>query len=391
MSTVRVNSCAFVYHGPRDVRLERRQILCGPTDLLVQVRVCGRCGTDRVVFSQGHPAVDPQAPIVLGHELVGEITWVGEQVKELREGIGARAGQTLEESYLDFRPGERVTAQPRIAHYRHGVMLQGSPITNLSREFDGAYAEYVRLPAELIRSGSVMRVPEGVSDQAGALTEPAACALESVFSTPHPVGVDVDGRHLYRAGIQPGGYAGVIGSGTVSLIYAKLAKLEGAARVFVFVRSQAKARLVRELLGEGFTPLLVGGMSDPDIVELVRQHTDGHLLDDIIAACSDPGAQRLMLELYHPRGHAVGACFGGVHQRVDGANLDAHHYRAAKTIGTSGCSNRAMETILRWLAEGRLSLEGLCSPRRWTLEDDPAAFFLGEGSGLKPMLWPWGA
>ena len=85
------------------------------------------------------------------------------------------------------------------------------------------------IPEKMIRSESVLRVPDGVTNEEACLVEPAACALESIFSTPHPVGVDArDGT--FFAGIRKRGHVCIIGSGTVSLIYAMLAQLEGAER-----------------------------------------------------------------------------------------------------------------------------------------------------------------
>ena len=385
-----VTSRAFVYYAPGDVRVETRQITAGPNDLLVKVEACGRCGTDASIFRKGHYKVDANAPLILGHELCGTLVWVGGNVMHLREGISYRDGETLDPAYLDFQEGERVTVQSRIARYRRGLMLIEHPITILSFFIDGAYSQYMRIDETLVRASAVLRVPGNVSDEAAALAEPAACALESIYSTPHPVGVDGDGRHLYRAGILPGGRTAIIGSGTVSLIYARLAKLEGAGTVYVLVRSEEKAQLVRRVLGEEVAPVNIGGLAEPEIVERMAELTGGYLLDDVVAACSDPAAQRLMLELYTSEGYAVGACFGGVRERVDQANVDNNHYRMAKTVGSSGCSTRTLETILRWLQAGRLSLDGFSSPRRWTLDDPPADFFTTRDGGLKPVLRPWG-
>ncbi len=385
-----VESKAFVYYGPKDVRTETRQIDCGPEDLLVRVRLCGRCGTDVTIYHHGHRRVDPNAPVILGHELVAEVVEVGEQVKNLSEGIGYKQGERLTPEYLDFRPGERITVQARIARYRGGLMLVAEPIDNLSFYFDAGYSQYMRVPPVMIRSASVLRVADSISDEAAALVEPTACALESIFSTPHPTGVDAQGRHQLRAGIQPGGRVCVIGSGTVSLIYARLAQIESAAEVYVLVRSPEKEALVRQLLGSQVTAVNVANKSQEHIVAELRERTDGYLFDDVIVACADPAAQRLMLELYSPEGYATGACFGGTHQLVDQANVDSHHYRMATTIGTSGCSTRTMETVLRWLEESRLSLEGFASPKLWTLENSPDEFFTATGDGRKPMLRPWG-
>jgi threonine dehydrogenase-like Zn-dependent dehydrogenase len=249
----------------------------------------------------------------------------------------------------------------------------------------------------MIRSESVLRVPGGVSDEEACLVEPAACALESIFASPHPTGVDEQGRHLYRAGIKPGGNVCVIGSGTVSMIYAALARLQGAGRIVMVVRSESKKALVHRLLGGGVETYLAPRTGEDEssktlaaedaICRDLGQMTGGYLFDDVISACASPAAQRLMLKLYTPEGYAVGACFGGTHHLVDRANLDANHYRAAKTIGTSGCSTSGMHTILDWLSGDSLELDGFISKRRFTLDDDPHEFFTTDADGLKPALF----
>ena len=163
------------------------------------------------------------------------------------------------------------------------------------------------------------------------------------------------------------------------------------------MRSQDKANQVKRLLGGKVNVILIGNYSNKPIrekskieEEMVRHFkevTGGHLFDDIVAACADPDAQRLMLKLFTPEGYGVGACFGGTHELVDRAEVDAIHYCSAKTIGTTGCSTQTMETIARWLGQGKISLKGFTNPRRFTFKDNPEEFFtIG---GLKPVLYPW--
>lgn len=394
-------SKSFVYHGrPGAVTTEVLTLRPGPRDLLVRVTMCARCGTDKTIYRSGHRSVDPYAPVVLGHELVARIVEVGEEVPSLTAGIGYWEGRTLSAEDLAFRPGERVTFQSRIARYRDGLMLVPRPIANLSFQINGGYAEYMVVPETLIRSGSVLRVADTISDAEACLVEPTACALESLFATPHPVGVDAEGRHVMRAGVRPGGAVCIIGSGSVGMIYARLALLDGAARVVVVVRSAEKAGLVREKLGSSVTVHVAPRTADDAspatraaedaVVEDLSRLTDGYLFDDVVCANASSAAQRLMLRLYTPEGYAVGACFGGTHALVDAADIDLNHYRAAKTIGTSGCSTDGMKTVLAWLSSGRLTLSGMISPRRYTLDDDPREFFTVE-QGLKPALFMPGA
>jgi L-iditol 2-dehydrogenase len=394
-----VRSDAFIYHGARDVRHGSITVDPGPDGMLVKVILCARCGTDQTIFRKGHPEVDKHAPIVLGHEMVGTIVDVGKEVRKLRDGLGFREGDRIPSADLSFRPGDRVIVQSRAARYANGLMLMSDPVTILSFRLHGAYSQYVRFTSELSRTGSVIRVPKGVSHEAAALAEPAACALESIYATPHPVGVDRGGRHLYRAGILGGGRCCIIGSGSVSMIYARLARLEGAAQLVILVRSAEKAALVQRLVGSGVSVQIVDRYShlplpeklkaEQGIVSRMAELTQGHLFDDVVCACADPDAQRLMMALYCREGYAVGACFGGTHERVDAADVDLHHYRLAKTIGTSGCSTRTLNTVLRLLAEGELNLDGLIDPGYFSLEDDPAKFLDRTAAGLRPALDPW--
>ena len=389
---------AFVYMG-RPKAMERRtlSIECGPRDLVVEVLMCARCGTDKTIYRSGHPNVDPYAPVVLGHELVARVVEVGSEVHTLKEGIGYRHGQVLPSEYLDFQPGERVTVQGRIARYRQGLMIVPKPIANLSFQINGGYAQHMLIPESMIRSESVLRVPDNITDEEACLVEPAACALESIFATPHATGVDEQGRHLFRTGIQPEGNVCIIGSGTVGMIYATLAHLEGAGRIVLIVRSEYKKKLVKKVLGDKVEVYIAPRTAEdasPETLEAedavvgdLSDLTDGYLFDDVIAACASPAAQRLMLRLYAPEGYGVGACFGGTHQLVDAANLDTNHYRAAKTIGTSGCSTDCIKTILNWLESGRLDLRGFISKQHFTLEDDPHEFFPTDADGLKPALF----
>lgn len=398
----RYRSLAFIYHKPGDMRLQELELSCGPTDVLIKVRACARCGTDKNIFLQGHPKVDPHAPLVLGHELVGEIAEVGSQVASLKKGIGYREGQILSPQYLDFQPGERVVVQSRIARYQDGLMLINKPLTILSFYINGGYSQYMLCPKELIQSGSLLRLPLNVSDEEATLVEPAACVLESIYATPHPIGIDEEGRHLYRAGIKRGGCCCIIGSGTMGMIYALFCQLEGASEIFMIVRSQEKAQLLRKVLGHkvevstvinppySHQPLAQKEQIEAKLVEELKLRTGGELFNDVIVTCSDPDAQRLMLKLYAPAGYAVGACFGGAHQKVDAADLDQNHYCGAKTIGTSGCSTKAMETIISWLGEKRISLRSFVASQRYTFETPPEEFFTTNAGGLKPVLYPWG-
>ncbi len=390
-------SRSFVYYGPGDVKTETRDIFCGPTDIVLQIDACGRCGTDRRLFRKTHPRV--RTPTVLGHELIGRVAEVGSRVHTLTEGLGYREGDTLRKGELSLSIGTRVTVQGRTARHRNGLMLMRDPVQNLTFYIPGAYSQYMKVPEEMIRAGALLPVPDGVRDEEAALVEPVACALESIYATPHAVGVDDEGRHLIHSGIKPDGRTMIIGSGTLAMVFARLAKLEGAGEIWLTVRSQAKIELISKVLGDGINFHLVPDYSELSlseklerekiVVEELSDLTGGELFDDIILACPSGDAQRLMFPLLNPDGYGVAACFAGLHEASEEASVDLLHYRLGKAIGTSGCSTRTMETVLRWLHSGKLSLAGFTCPHHYTLFDKPEVFFQTEADGRKPILYPW--
>lgn len=391
------SSKCFLYEGPGRVRLDTMEITCGPDDIVIRVDVCGRCGTDQRLFCEPHPNV--RTPTVLGHELVGRVVEVGQDVHRLRQGIGYKQNQTLSREELCPPLGQRVTVQARIARMRDGLMLIRDPIQNLSFRIPGGFAQYMKIPADMIQSGSVLPIPDQVTDEEAALIEPAACALESIFATPHAVGVDEDGRHLIHSGIRKGGRTLILGSGTLAMIYGLLARVEGAAEVWFAVRSQSKAdRLAKWLGGWALFKVVPDYASLPLPEKLKREAgiakefadlTGGDLFDDVVLAAPSADCERLLFQLLNPDGYSVASCFAGLHKPAEQAMVDNLHYRMAKAVGTSGCSTRTMETILKWLAHGKLSLKGLTCPRHYTLDNDPAEFFQTIADGRKPILYPW--
>lgn len=390
-------SRCFVYYEPGVVKLETWNITCGPTDIVLKIEACGRCGTDRRLYRKTHPRV--KTPTILGHELVGTVVEVGSQVSGLSQGIGYMEGKTLPTERLIPAVGTRVTVQGRAARHWQGLMLMKEPIQNLTFWIPGAYAQYMKVPSEMIQTGSILPLPNSIDNEEGALVEPAGCALESIFATPHANGVDQEGRHLYRGGIKRDGRTLIIGSGTLSMIYGQLAKREGAREIWYIVRSSYKKELIEKVLGRWQSVKIVEDYSPLSLPEKIARETEieeefsdltrGELFDDIILACPSLDAQRLMFQLLNPNGYGVVVCFAGLHERSENANVDLLHYRIGKASGTSGCSTKTMETIINWLSDGSLSLKGLSCPKHYTLKDDPAGFFQTSADGRKPMLYPW--
>jgi len=166
----------------------------GPGELLVRIIASGICGSDVMEWYR----LD-RAPLVLGHEIAGEVVEVGEGIES-------------------FKVGDRVAVAHHVPCNTCYYCLNGNPTvcdTLRRTNFDpGGFAEYVRLPAINVDRG-VFLLPDDVSFEEATFTEPLACIL----------------RGQRRANLQPGQSVLVIGTGISGLLHVQLARALGAGLI----------------------------------------------------------------------------------------------------------------------------------------------------------------
>lgn len=230
---------ALRWHGRNDIRLDDISPPGPPADGEVTIRVawCGICGTDVEEWLHGplfiaadapNPLTGQQAPIVLGHEIGGEIVQVGAGVDAFEAGdrVGVDGIMSCGRCYWCLR--HRITLCPQLAAV--GIMS------------DGGLAEFVNVPAS-----TCVRLPDELPTEAGALAEPLS------------VGV-----HGLRQGrLVPGERVAVIGAGTVGLLAAQAARAMGASQVCVVERLPARRAVAEKL---GLPTCSVDGGLDADVV-----------------------------------------------------------------------------------------------------------------------------
>ncbi len=359
---------------------------------------------------------------IIGHETVVEIVRVGSRVAELTTGIGYAQGERLDDEYLDFREGEICTLQSRIAHYHpppaarpglRGVQLLGGNITDLAMNQAGALAQYVRLRPEMIRSRSILRVPEGIDRVSAALIEPLACLLDCIQKSTHELGQDDHGSVL-RRGVLPDGRTLVIGSGAMALMAGKIAlmddpmiELGGARGVAFAVRSEAKRDLVIDIMGRDPRVQCIICERDEELPDAVRRQFQPAAgdpdeesfggFDDVIIAAGDAQTLAMAHQLIAPTGARILA-FAGTRGPCS-IESGIWHYGNAGLIGASGCNTKTMEVALGLIRRGSIDVKDL-SGRAWTFaelkaEGGVAAFFddrhlrpaLAPNEGVDPVCW----
>lgn len=188
---------AAVYHDVGDFRLEDMPVpRIGPHEVLVKVAVCGICGTD--VHKAVHKTVTP--PIVLGHEVSGQVVKTGKAVQK-------------------FTEGDRVVVPhhtPCLAcfycHHDHPTLCDQYTQTNID---PGGFSEYIRVPQPNVER-AMLDIGDCDYEQA-AFVEPVACCLHAW-------------EHI---SILPGDSILIVGAGPIGLLHAELARFFGAGDISV--------------------------------------------------------------------------------------------------------------------------------------------------------------
>lgn len=192
----------------REVEVPR----AAPGEVILRVEVALTCGTDLKTYRRGHPKFP--FPFALGHEYAGTVHEVGAGV----------AG---------FQPGDAVMgvhSAPCLECRQCQRGMHNLCQSLVSRMALGAFAEFYRVPAEIVTQNLFPR-PLHVSPLRAAFLEPLACVVQGQAQVPLLTGDTVV----------------VMGCGTIGLLHILLAKQRGAARVIVTGRHPQRLALAREL------------------------------------------------------------------------------------------------------------------------------------------------
>ncbi len=184
-----------MYYNNNDVRVEEMPVPeIDPMETLVKVIASGICGSDVMEWYR-----IKKAPLVLGHEIAGEIVRVGHEVE-------------------DLRAGDRVFVSHHVPCMNCKYCLAGHftvcDTLRTTNYYPGGFAEFIRVPEVNVDRG-VFRLPEDMTYEEGVFIEPLGCVAR--------------GQDL--AGAEPGQTVLVIGSGITGLLHVKLARASKAGRI----------------------------------------------------------------------------------------------------------------------------------------------------------------
>ncbi|MBA4393215.1 MAG: alcohol dehydrogenase [Desulfobacca sp.] len=240
-----------MYYNNKDIRIEEiPKPAIASDEVLIRIEASGICGSDVMEWYRLH-----KAPLVLGHEIAGEIVEVGEEVKK-------------------YKIGDRVAASHHVPCNTCPYCLSGHPTVcdtlRSTNFYPGGFAEFVRLPAINVDRG-VYLLPDKMTYEAATFIEPLACIL----------------RAQRIARISPGQTILVLGSGISGLLHIQMARALGAGKIMATDVSEYRLKAAKDL---GADQVIKAQDLTP---ALFRDINQGRLADQVIIST---GAEKVQLQ-----------------------------------------------------------------------------------------------
>jgi L-iditol 2-dehydrogenase len=198
---------------------------------------------------------------------------------------------------------------------------------------NGAYAEYLRLPARIVQKNTYV-IPESLEYKDAALVEPLACAV----------------RGLDESNVHPGDTIAVMGLGPIGLMFVRLAKYAYGAHVIALARRIEQVDRAKRLgADEG---ILIGDRHD--LLTELKEYTSGRGADVVIEAIGQPESWELATQLVRKGGtiNFFGGCPSGTKVGLDTGLL---HYSEITCKASFHHTPAHIRRSLEFLAQGKVN------------------------------------
>ena len=300
--------------------LEIREVdqpVVADNNVLLRVKAAGICGTDiHIMEDRFHN----NPPVILGHEFSGEIVEVGRKV----------SGYTV---------GDRVVSEPHkggCGTCKYCLTGEVEVCRNkkaIGYKIDGCFASHISMPVT-----SLHRIPDNVTDEQAALTEPLAVAVKGV---------------LERTKIEPEDFVMVAGCGPIGLLAAAAARAEGARAVMITgTDGDEKLRLpaARQLSIDH-----VVNIQKEDAAQVVQDLTGGAGADVVVEASGAAASIRQAFDLVKIDGRICGLGLSG--KEEIGIPWDTAIVKAVRLICSMSSNWTSWERALSLMASGKINAD----------------------------------
>ncbi|MFP4323181.1 MAG: zinc-dependent alcohol dehydrogenase [Anaerolineales bacterium] len=318
----------------------------GPGEVKIAIRAAGICGTDLHIYKdefKTHP------PVVLGHEIAGEVVAFGEGVTDIPLGT-----RVTSETYF-YTCG--VCRYCRTGHTNLCLKRK-----SIGSGVNGGFTNYVIVPARNIHP-----LPAHVEFQAGALTEPLACVVHGV---------------LTQRTINAGDIAVVAGPGAIGLLTLQVLKAAGARVVMLGTDADQHRLALSAEMGADY----VVNVQQDDPLDLMTDITPQGLGADVVYECSGAGpAAEQLLTLIRRGGRYVQI---GLFGKSVAWDLDQLCYKELIATGSNASVPSAWMRALQLMEAGIVQTQPLVT-HIFDVTNWQQAFDVFEAkAGIKTILTP---
>jgi threonine dehydrogenase-like Zn-dependent dehydrogenase len=264
---------AAVFYGPRDIRIEYREIpTLGPDEVLIRSTDACICATEVKYWYHGMPRVPPGTRVIQGHELGGIVEDVGSDVKD-KDIVGAK-----------------VAVDPSLWCGVCDMCRAGMP--NLCRNLqfmslppvDGGYQQFYKVPER-----NVHPVPEEMPSQWSSIVEPVNIGINAISDAEHIVG-SLSGKAIAIVGAGPQGL----------LLMQTAAVMSSPRKICVLEPLEYRREFAKEL---GASEIIDPHAENP--LDRVMDMTNGAGVDVAFEVAGEAGSYQLAATLVKPGGTVV--------------------------------------------------------------------------------------
>ena len=312
--------------------IDRVEEVLGPRDVRIKNHTVGICGSDVHYYTRG--CIGPfvvNDPMILGHEVSGEIIEVGTEVSSLKvghrvcmePGIPDPIAKATRLGKYNIDPAVRFWATPPV----HGILR----------------------PTCVHPEAFTFKIPDNVSFAEAAMVEPLAVGVHAAT----------------KANVKPGDIAVVMGAGPIGLVTALSALAAGCAQVFVSDLAEKKLAIAGSLS----STIIPVDIRSENLAERVLRETDGWGANVVFEATGSPQAAATVFEPLSPGGCVV----------LIGGQSDPIQYDA----GAAMVREARVENIFRYahvfdrcvsmISSGSIDVKPLIT-RTFSFEDSAEAF-----------------
>ena len=315
-------------------------------EVKIKVIAAGVCGTDIHIYYDEYPLTRP--PVVMGHEVSGEVVDYGKDVKGFKVG-----DLVTSETYASVCGKCKYcrTGNPNLCPERRSI---GSSV-------NGAFTKYL-----VIRKENIHKLPAGIDTVSACLCEPLACCIHGIIEKTH---------------IDAGDTVAISGPGPIGLLSVQIVKAEGGIPIVLgTAKDKDRLQLAKDLGAE-----IIINIEEQDPVELINKVTNGYGADVVLECAGKETSAEMSLKIVKKMGKYTQM---GLFGRPITIDFEKVAYKELKVTGFFAQVPSAWERALKLLEQRKVNLKPIVS-HIFPITEWRKAFEIVENhEGLKVVLQP---